>query len=379
MTMAGVLRKTALAALVVLPLSAAAVYIVVVARDTSEIASALLAAAGFLSIASFLQIGLLLRETRALSQRQEQTRQQALALARCMRDLNHRMSAVETGEAGEREVDPAPTAPVQPPVAVVPQPRPRLPVRAEAKSTEEIRILSLPHRQCAGLEIQVSEGGVSPFHAMAGIPLLSVLIDAALARLSAARPPSFVLVNAGGALSDVPVEVQRLVELAGRVPALRTAFLLGVSQQQIRHGGMAEANELARLARAGLKFALTGITDLRIDAAALSACSISHVRIGARVLMAAGREGEALAARLAAGGITLIADGVDSPRLVPELIDMEVTLAQGDALEDAPVATPAPAPAPAPAMPWRADTRMPPSPPPLSASADDSIRYRAAG
>lgn len=382
MTMAGVFRKTALAALAVLPLSAAAVYIFVVARDTSEIASALLAAAGFLSLASFVQIGLLVRETRALSLRQEQTRQQALALARCMRDLNQRMSAVETGDTSGHDEEPTPAPQPQPRVKATPIARPPVapaPVQGSEpdSSIEEQRILSLPHRHTAGIEMRQAQDGAAPFHAMAGIQPLGLLVEAAIARLGARRPPAFVLVNAAGPLGAAPRQVQQLVDLASRDPDLRDGLLVGVSQRDIRQGGAGEANELARLARAGFKFALTDVSDLRIDAAALAACSISHVRIGARVLMAAGREGDALASRLAAGGIVLIADGVDSPRLVPELIDMGVALAQGPSLDDAPAATPAkPAAISAPAMPWRANSR---TAPPLSATVDDSIRYRAAG
>ena len=408
MTAKGIITKLMLAALVILPVSGAAMFIAVVAKDALEVASALIAGAVALVLASLLQMGLMFRDMRAIGLRQLEARQHALALARCMKDLTARIVALESGEA--RQDDPAPP-PQAPMMAANDQPLPRAMIPAPARlgpatappvapppalappppppPLGERRYLTLPQRRLAGTEIVTapSVAADDPFYAgfqdLGSDGCMLEKIEAA-ARLigEAVRPDgTFLLVTAVAGLSQLPASVDRMLALAADEPEFAARFLLGLSQHSLRTGGAGQVQALARLARAGLCFILTDVRDTRLDARALKACNITHVRFNARQLvdaaLGAGSEIAKLTGKLAAGGITLVAEGIDEARLIPELIDLSVPLAEGPALSREPRGSVArgQAPTPQPVRPGPQDGTAPA----LFARPEDSVRYRAAG
>lgn len=406
MTAKGIITKLMLATLVVLPISGAAVFIAVFAKDALEVASALIAGAVALVLASLLQMGLMFRDMRMIGLRQVEARQHALALARCMKDLTARIGALENGDARQDSTVPPVPAPVQaandqqlirpaapPPARLTPAPPlavthvPALAAPPPPPPLSERRYLTLPQRRLAGTEIITAPSVAADDPFLTGFQDLSSdgcmleKIEAA-ARLigEAVRPDgTFILVAAVAGLDHLPASVDRMLALAADEPEFAARFLLGLSQQSVRTGGAGQAQALARLARAGLCFILTDVRDTRLDARALKACNITHVRFNARQLIeAALRTGSDLATltgRLAAGGITLIAEGVDEARLIPELIDLSVPLAEGPALSRTARGSATPAPVTLPVRPALPDE----APPALFARPEDSVRYRAAG
>lgn len=370
MRISDLVRRMALVALAILPPSAAAFYIAVFAKDGGEVASALLGVAGMLTLANLIQIAFLMRANRRLAGRQDDTRRQALALARCMRDLNQRMALVET-DGPARSEGSAPTVQRRPAVAVqtpprAPTPPPPTPVVADVPS--EIRIVTLPHRRLAGIELTGGNDEASAFLRLTGSDETMDKLGLAHQRIVEGVPTgTFVLVTSERPLSASPDLITEL-EAAASHPRFCTTFLLGISQKSIRRGGVDEAAVLARLARAGIRFMLTEVGDFTLDPDALAACNITHVRISSRMLIERDEDSLALIARLEAGGIVLIASGADHARMVPELIERGIPLGCGAALDAGHTETHA--------MPWRAGHSRAGA---LSARAEDSIRYRAAG
>lgn len=369
MKLATVAKTFALGALVVLPISCGAVFVMHFAKDMAEVASALLGVAAVLSLASFLQIGLLIRETRQLAARQTDTRQQALALARCMKDLTHRVAALEPA-VFEAE----PERPAAPPPAARPQ-------REPAPLVAEQRMLTLPQRRPWGIDLidpAVLDAGASFARGFRSLQrdgdLAGRIEQARQLRADLGESAGTIVVSATISLAETPEAIDRLVAIAASDPEEARGLVLGISQHSIRSGGTAQALCLARLARAGIRFMLTDVDDYRVDPAALAACGITHLRTDARRLIEAaqqpGHPAASLGLRLQQGGVSFVADGVDDARLIPELIDLCVVVAEGTAL-DRPVARPANVVA----MPGRSEA----APPPLRADAADSVRYRAAG
>ncbi|MDB5558073.1 MAG: diguanylate phosphodiesterase [Enterovirga sp.] len=123
---------------------------------------------------------------------------------------------------------------------------------------------------------------------------------------------------------------------------------------------------LGRMRRAGVCFALREVTDENLNPPALARLGIRHVRLDTRRIIAAidsdGAHADlvTLIGALGRSGIEVVAEGVEDDVVVPELIDIGVTLAQGFGL-----ALPCPADAilERPARPVGA-AKAPPSPEP---------------
>ena len=355
MRMMDMARRMALLSLALLPPVSAAVYIALYAKDGLEVASAMMAVAGVICLANLFQVALLARENRTLAAKQEDTRRQALALARLMRDLNQRMSQVEIDP--EHPVHPAASAP-----------RRAAPAMPKEAPAQDRRIVSLPHRRLAGIEPATPADATAPFRRLGGGDDLGDRLEAVERTIARGVPHGvFVLLAGELPLSATPELIRRIEQLADEDPGFADTFLLGISQTAIRRGGAEEAAVLARLARAGIRFMLTAVGDFNLDAGALAACNISHVRIDAHHFAGSEEELAQLADRLGAGGIAVVAEHVDSPRMIPELIDCGIRLASGAAFEAVQDGS---------QMPWRAG---PAKGRPLSARAEDSIRFRATG
>lgn len=374
MSLPEVLKRMSLAAFVILPLTAAAAFVALYARDAHEVGFSLLAVAGALSLASFLQIGLLIRETRRLGGAQSDMRQQTLALARCMRDLSQRLTALETNAPSQPTVE-AQALPPEPPSRAVEEP----PAAPQGSPLVERRLLTLPQRRLAGIEIAARPDAAMDrfarsYRAMAGDGCLSERIRAAADLIARPLQPesAFVLVSTDLPLAETPESVALLLQLAAEQPEVRQRMRIGISQRAVRMGGSGEAQALARLARAGLGFVLTEVTDIALDATALHACNIHFVRVDARHLLALVDSQPAaglIGGQLADGGVSLICDGVDDARLVPELIDLGVALIEGSALSR----DPARAASVVPLQP-RVEPVAAPAPPLVRVQPEDRLR-----
>lgn len=348
------------AILATLPIAGAAVFVAFFARDIQETASSVLAVATVLSLASLMVMGILISDIRRFGERQDHTRAQALALAGCMKALNQRMSELETAErmagplpelAKPKETRPKETNQVFAAATTSGgAPAVSLPYEisnpAEVlQSREPVPIVTLPQRRLWGLEILDRSSAALPMLQLLGLPNED---DRLIARIVAAvrliADPQFTgvaVVVVNNRLAGMPRAIAQLSALAVGQSDFCDRFLLGVPQRSIRQGGAPEAQTLAQLARHGLRFALVDITDFRIDAEALAACNISHVRMDGRRLIEAANDpltagatdASQLARLLKAGGISLMCSGIDDERLTRELIDLGVELASGPDLQ----------------------------------------------
>ncbi len=164
-----------------------------------------------------------------------------------------------------------------------------------------------------------------------------------------------------------PGFLRALTRLLDAHPEAHGRLLLALPQRTWRGLGAEAAGALAALGgRVG--FMLDRVQDLRLDALALAERGIGHVKVPVALLAAAfdagGRSPDIavgdLAAVLARAGVRLVAEGVEREADVPDLLDLDIPLAQGTALAPPrvvraevlapPAAAPA-APAPAPEVP----------------------------
>ncbi|GJE01209.1 EAL domain-containing protein [Methylobacterium isbiliense] len=153
--------------------------------------------------------------------------------------------------------------------------------------------------------------------------------------------------------------LSRLIELH---PELAGRLILFLPQRSWRSLDAEQTSALAAL-RERITLALDRSVDLRFDAPALAAQGVAYAKVRADLLLGRGAAGadiavEDLAASLARDGVRLVAEGVDRESDVPDLIDLDLPLAQGTAFApprivrpevlSAPAEAPAPPPDPAP-------------------------------
>ena len=165
-------------------------------------------------------------------------------------------------------------------------------------------------------------------------------------------------------------------------------IVLELSQRCWRTLDAERAGALASLRDMGVPFALDRATDLRLDPLALADRGVRFVKLPADLMLKpdVGRgldiEMTDLAAVLLRAGIKLIAERVEREETVPDLIDLDVPLAQGFVFAPpravrAEVLTPqmpaeqAPAPEPVPAPPQAAEAK------PQPVAAASRLPYRA--
>ena len=112
-------------------------------------------------------------------------------------------------------------------------------------------------------------------------------------------------------------------------------IVLALRQAALRDLGALEHETLAGLAERGYRFALDHVADLGLDARALHGLGVRYARISADALVggAASRTAEIhpadLPGLLRRHGIAVIASRVDSEAAVAELIDLDISHAQG--------------------------------------------------
>ncbi|MGX7703729.1 EAL domain-containing protein [Methylobacterium sp. Gmos1] len=153
--------------------------------------------------------------------------------------------------------------------------------------------------------------------------------------------------------------VGRLIDLH---PELAGRMILALPQRSWRSLDAEQASALRSL-RERIGLAVDRVVEPRLDAAALAACGASYAKIGLDALL--GEHGPALTLSLARSGIRLVAEGVEREADVPDLIDLDLPLAQGSVFSPPRVVRPEvlspPAPEPAPETPPPADDPPPPA------------------
>jgi cyclic-di-GMP phosphodiesterase TipF (flagellum assembly factor) len=171
-----------------------------------------------------------------------------------------------------------------------------------------------------------------------------------------------------------------VLRAAGRIaeayPDVAGRLMLELSQQSWRALDADTAGTIALLRQKGLAFSLDRATDLRLDPLALAERGVAYVKLPAELLLQpeTGRGLDIavgdLATVLARAGIRLVAERVEREEDVPNLIDLNLPLAQGfvfappRAIRPEVLATSAAAPSsPAEAQP------APPPPEPVTAAA----------
>ncbi|MET7243358.1 EAL domain-containing protein, partial [Methylobacterium sp. EM32] len=117
--------------------------------------------------------------------------------------------------------------------------------------------------------------------------------------------------------------VARLIDLH---PELAGRMILALPQRSWRSLDAEQASALRSL-RERIGLAVDRVADPRLDAAALASLGASYAKVGLDTLL--GEHGAALAVSLARSGIRLVAEGVERETDVPDLIDLDLPLAQG--------------------------------------------------
>lgn len=178
--------------------------------------------------------------------------------------------------------------------------------------------------------------------------------------------------------------LRSLARIFDAYPDVIGRIVLELSQRCWRTLDAEQAGALSTLRDKGIPFALDRATDLRLDPLALADRGVRFVKLPADLLIAAdqGRgldiEAADMASVLRRAGIKLIAEKVEREEAVPDLIDLDIPLAQGfvfaapravrsDVLgaagqgeAAAPAPEPAaPPPAPAPEPPAQPQERLP--------------------
>jgi cyclic-di-GMP phosphodiesterase, flagellum assembly factor TipF len=197
-------------------------------------------------------------------------------------------------------------------------------------------------------------------------------------------------------LSPRSLEVPGFLRSIGRImdsyPDTLGRIVLELSQRCWRTLDAERAGALALLRDKGVPFALDRATDLRLDPLALADRGVRFVKLPADLMIAAdhGRgldiEVGDLSSVLRRAGIKLIAERVEREDIVPDLIDLDVPLAQGfvfaapravrsEVLNPPAAADPSAAPEPAPALP--VGEPEPPLPPTPSAPPEERHSFRA--
>ncbi|TGD96312.1 EAL domain-containing protein [Methylobacterium nonmethylotrophicum] len=267
-----------------------------------------------------------------------------------------------------REAGPAPRRPFVPEPAAEAQPEAEiLAALGQGLEVHLQPIVSLPQRKVAFYEalarLRVGEAVLSPAEFMrvlerhgrtTELDRLMLARVTAIGQHLAARgsetPVAYAL--SPGSLFEPGFlrAVGRLIDLH---PELAGRLILALPQRSW-HSLDAEQAAALQALRGRIGLAVDRVVEPRLDAAALAARGAGYAKVGIETLL--GEHGVPLAAALARAGIRLVAEGVEQEADVPDLIDLDLPLAQGTVFSPprivrpevlSPPATP-PAPEPTP-------------------------------
>ncbi|MFH6785617.1 MULTISPECIES: EAL domain-containing protein [Methylobacterium] len=164
--------------------------------------------------------------------------------------------------------------------------------------------------------------------------------------------------------------VGRLIDLH---PELAGRLILALPQRSWRSLDAEQATALNAL-RERIGLAVDRVTEPRLDAASLAARGASYAKVQIETLL--GEHGPALSTTLARAGIRLVAEGVEREADVPDLIDLDLPLAQGAVFSPPRVVRPEVLSPPAPPAPEPNPDPTPPAdePPPVRRAFRDVLR-----
>ncbi|WP_288581818.1 EAL domain-containing protein [uncultured Methylobacterium sp.] len=286
-----------------------------------------------------------------------------------------------------RDAAPAPRRPFVPEPAAAPRPESEiLAALGEGLEVHLQPIVSLPQRKVAFYEalarLRVGDALLAPAEFLRVLERHGRTTE--LDRLMLARVTA-IGQHLAGRGSETPVAyalspgslfepgflraVSRLIDLH---PELAGRLILALPQQSWRSLDAEQAGALAAL-RERIGLAVDRVAEPRLDAPALAARGASYAKIGVDLLLS--ENGAAIATTLARAGIRLVAEGVEQEADVPDLIDLDLPLAQGSVFSPPRVvrpevlSPPAPEPAPEPPPPPPAD-----EPPPVRRAFRDVLR-----
>ncbi|HRK25605.1 MAG TPA: hypothetical protein PLQ11_11690, partial [Beijerinckiaceae bacterium] len=220
------------AVIAVLPIMAAGAVVIGTSRDLNEVAFAMLAVAGMLSLAGIGLLWTLRNAQGQLEARSTETRHLVLALTRSMRHLAQRVGGLEAStQAVARLPDWMPGA------ANIPAPAP--PVLIER------RLLTVPQRRLAGIEIVAEWGEPGNDAISAGYRQMGAegdvieRIEAAVALAGRPLLPenAFILVSIDQPLAGMSLAIEAILALTVARPPVAARLVIGISQRALRLGG----------------------------------------------------------------------------------------------------------------------------------------------
>ena len=122
--------------------------------------------------------------------------------------------------------------------------------------------------------------------------------------------------------------------LFGSDPAAARRLMISVAEAEFEGLGVEQRASFARLGAVGPALALTGVTNLAADWAALARQGIALATIGADLILQSSHGGEMTGAfrAMTRAGIHFVATSIDRDGDIPDLIERDVPFAQGLAL-----------------------------------------------
>lgn len=152
-----------------------------------------------------------------------------------------------------------------------------------------------------------------------------------LAQRDAAAAVSF---NLGAASIAEPGYLRGLDRVFAGWPDIAGRIILEIPQRVLKGLDLERLGALAAMTGRGVRLCVDRASDLRIDPGMLAERGVTYLKLPASLLL--GEEAQRtdihaadLAALLARAGITLIAEKVESEDVVRELLDLDISLAQG--------------------------------------------------
>ncbi len=152
-----------------------------------------------------------------------------------------------------------------------------------------------------------------------------------------------VLCELTGAILIANPEFDQVILELRQQPDFAQSLVIGFNYEKYSALSIAEKDLLSFLSETGVKFALMGLTNMRLDPQALSAAGVRFITIDVMKLMDAvptGLQGldvhvADLSGLFARHKIELVVQNITSDRDLLDIIDMEIPLAQGKLLGDA--------------------------------------------
>ena len=171
---------------------------------------------------------------------------------------------------------------------------------------------------------------------MAGIDLRNVTQSIRMLKTLAAMHKQanvFCTLSAGSLKNGK--DYDRIFSLLERNADVKDHLVVELSQATYAGAGSAGRKRLETLARLGFQLCLTDPSSLDINLDALSKSGFAFLKVPVSLLLAPGEEDDAiypetLAAHVALRGMQLIATGVVFDHQVPEIMDRDALIAQGD-------------------------------------------------